>query len=110
MSMKLVITTHAEQAKQDRAYWRSRTPEERLDEVERLRLEAGRQNNEYEFCEARGTKGSGFGYSFSPFYAPKLSMVSPDSRSRTRPSISAGVLNCSYVLLLCNYLTNPRII
>jgi len=40
--MKLTITTHAEQAQQDRAYWRARTPEERLDEVERLRLEAGK--------------------------------------------------------------------
>ena len=29
--------------------------------------------------EARGTMGSGLGYSFPPFYAPKLSMVSPDS-------------------------------
>jgi hypothetical protein len=45
--MKLTITTHAEQAKQDRAYWRSRTPEERLDEVERLRLEAGKFLYEY---------------------------------------------------------------
>ncbi len=42
MTKKLKITTHREQAEQTRAYWRSRTPEERLDEVERLRLEAGR--------------------------------------------------------------------
>jgi hypothetical protein len=40
--MKLTITTHEKQSKETRAYWRSRTPEERLDEVERLRLEAGK--------------------------------------------------------------------
>ena len=45
--MKLTITTHAEQAKRDRAYWRTRTPEERLDEVERLRMEAGKFLYEY---------------------------------------------------------------
>jgi hypothetical protein len=45
--MKLTITTHKEQAKQDRAYWQSRTPEERLDAVERLRLEAGKFLYEY---------------------------------------------------------------
>ncbi|MDX9973646.1 MAG: hypothetical protein RBU21_11740 [FCB group bacterium] len=47
MKKKLTITTHEEQAKQDRAYWMSRTPEERLDEVERLRLEAGKFLYEY---------------------------------------------------------------
>jgi hypothetical protein len=46
-AMKLAITTHAEQAKQDRAYWRSCTPEERLDAVELLRLEAGKFLYEY---------------------------------------------------------------
>ena len=45
--MKLTITTHAEQAERDRAYWRIRTPEERLDEVERLRREAGKFLYEY---------------------------------------------------------------
>lgn len=45
--MRLTITTHAEQAEQDRAYWRERTPEERLDAVERLRLEAGKFLYEY---------------------------------------------------------------
>jgi len=45
--MKLTITTHEEQAEQDRAYWRSRTPEERLDAVEVLRLEAGKFLYEY---------------------------------------------------------------
>lgn len=42
MRMKLTITTHEEQAQQDRLYWQSRTPEERLDAVERLRIEAGK--------------------------------------------------------------------
>lgn len=41
---KLTITTHEEQAERDRAYWRSRTPEERLDAVEMLRLEAGKSS------------------------------------------------------------------
>ena len=45
--LKLSITTHEEQARQDREYWRSRTPEERLDEVERLRFEAGKFLYEY---------------------------------------------------------------
>jgi hypothetical protein len=36
------ITDHREQAEEDRRSWRLRTPEQRLDEVERLRLEAGR--------------------------------------------------------------------
>jgi hypothetical protein len=42
MELKLTITTHEEQARQDREYWAGRTPEERLDAVERLRLEAGK--------------------------------------------------------------------
>ncbi len=40
--MKLTSTTHEEQARKDRAYWRSRTPEERLSHVEDLRIEAGK--------------------------------------------------------------------
>ena len=44
---ELKITTHEAQAAEDRVYWRSRTPEERLDEVERLRLEAGKFLYEY---------------------------------------------------------------
>ena len=36
------VTTHAEQRKNERAYWRRQTPEARLDAVERLRLEAGK--------------------------------------------------------------------
>jgi len=45
--MKLTITTHEEQAREDRRYWRSHTPEERLDEVERLRIESGEFLYEY---------------------------------------------------------------
>ena len=47
VEMKLTVTTHEEQAKQDRAYWRSRTPQERLDAVEKLRIEAGKFLYEY---------------------------------------------------------------
>ena len=47
LAMKLTITTHAEQARQDRAYWLKQPPEERLNEVERLRLEAGKFLYEY---------------------------------------------------------------
>jgi len=43
----LTVTTHQAQSEADRAYWRERTPEERLDEVERLRLEAGKFVYEY---------------------------------------------------------------
>ena len=45
--MKLKVTTHEEQARYDREYWKNSTPEERLDEVERLRLEAGKFLYEY---------------------------------------------------------------
>lgn len=41
-NMKLTNTTHEEQAKKDRQYWLSRTPEERLSHVEDLRIEAGK--------------------------------------------------------------------
>ena len=47
--MKLTVTTHEEQARQDREYWLNRTPEERLDEVERLRIEAGKFLYDYPF-------------------------------------------------------------
>jgi hypothetical protein len=40
--MKLINTTHEEQAKKDRQYWLSRMPEERLIHVEDLRIEAGK--------------------------------------------------------------------
>ena len=39
-SMKIKVTTHEEKDAERRVYWRSRTPEERLSEVERLRQEA----------------------------------------------------------------------
>lgn len=45
--MELTVTTHAEQARQDRAYWLEHPPEERLNEVERLRLESGKFLYEY---------------------------------------------------------------
>jgi hypothetical protein len=45
--MKLTVTTHEEQALEDRKYWLRRSPEERLSEVERLRLEAGKFLYEY---------------------------------------------------------------
>jgi hypothetical protein len=44
---ELRVTNHREQAEEDRRVWRSRTPEQRLDEVERLRLEAGKVLYEY---------------------------------------------------------------
>lgn len=47
MKKKLTITNYAEQAEQDRAFWLSRSPEERLDAVEALRLEAGKFLYEY---------------------------------------------------------------
>jgi hypothetical protein len=47
MEKTLKITTHHAQSEADRAYWRERTPEERLDAVEKLRLEAGKFLYEY---------------------------------------------------------------
>jgi len=43
----LRVTDHREQAEENRRFWKSRTPEERLDEVERLRIEAGKFLYEY---------------------------------------------------------------
>jgi hypothetical protein len=45
--MTIEATTHEKLAEEDAAYWRSKTPEERLDMVERLRLEAGKFLYEY---------------------------------------------------------------
>ena len=45
--MKLTITTHPEQDRQDREFWRAQTPDARLNEVERLRNEAGKFLYEY---------------------------------------------------------------
>jgi hypothetical protein len=42
MKRDVKITNHAESAEADRAFWRSCTPEQRLDAVEKLRLEAGK--------------------------------------------------------------------
>jgi hypothetical protein len=47
MDKKLTITSFSEQAKNDREFWRSRSPEERLDAVEILRMEAGKFLYEY---------------------------------------------------------------
>jgi hypothetical protein len=47
MKKTLTVTTHDAQSAADRDYWRSRTPEERLDAVERYRLEAGKFLYEY---------------------------------------------------------------
>ena len=44
---QLHITDQTSQAEADRLAWRRRTPEERLDEVERLRIEAGKFLYEY---------------------------------------------------------------
>jgi hypothetical protein len=47
MEKILIVTSHQEQAEADRAYWRRQTPEARLDELERLGLEAGKFLDEY---------------------------------------------------------------
>jgi len=47
MEKKLTITTHLAQAEADRDYWREMTPVERLNAVERYRLEAGKFLYEY---------------------------------------------------------------
>jgi hypothetical protein len=43
----LRVTDHRTLAAEDRRAWRERTPEERLDAVERLRLESGQFLHEY---------------------------------------------------------------
>ena len=40
--MKIRSTTARQQAQEDRAYWRSKTPEERVMHVEHLRVEAAK--------------------------------------------------------------------
>jgi len=47
MKKVITITTHEKQAAQDRLFWKSKTPEQRLDAVEQLRLEAGNFLYEY---------------------------------------------------------------
>jgi len=44
---ELRVTDQQTQADEDRQAWRQRAPEERLDEVERLRIEAGKFLYEY---------------------------------------------------------------
>jgi hypothetical protein len=44
---ELRVIDQRTQAEEDRAAWRRRTPDERLDEVERLRIEAGKFLYEY---------------------------------------------------------------
>ena len=47
--MKRIIsnTTHEEQQKEDRLFWKQQTPEYRLDALEQLRIEAGNFLYEY---------------------------------------------------------------
>ena len=45
--LKLTVTTKERQVREDRAFWRGKTPEERLDAVEKLRVEAGKFLYEY---------------------------------------------------------------
>ena len=47
MEIKLTVTTHSQQAEQDRAYWRLQPREARLEMVETLRCEAGKFLYEY---------------------------------------------------------------
>lgn len=47
MEMVITVTTQAEQEKKDREFWRSLTPEQRLDIVEQLRIESGKFLYEY---------------------------------------------------------------
>jgi len=47
MDMQIKITTHEKLREEDRKFWKSLTPEERLDIVEQLRIEAGKFLYEY---------------------------------------------------------------
>jgi hypothetical protein len=47
MDMTIKITTHEKLKEEDRKYWKSLSPEERLDIVEQLRIEAGKFLYEY---------------------------------------------------------------
>jgi len=49
MKRELTVTTHAQQAKDDREYWLRQSPDARLSVVEDLRMEAGRLLNEYQY-------------------------------------------------------------
>ena len=47
MEKVIKVTSHAKQDRDDRKYWRSLTPEQRLDIVEQLRIESGKFLYEY---------------------------------------------------------------
>ncbi len=47
MDKTIKNTTHAQQAIEDRNFWKTQTPEARLDALEQLRLEAGNFLYEY---------------------------------------------------------------
>lgn len=47
MEMVMSVNTHKELKEKDRRYWRSLTPEQRLEIVEQLRIEAGKFLYEY---------------------------------------------------------------
>jgi hypothetical protein len=47
MKKKITNTTHKKQAVEDRKFWKSQTPEYRLDVLEQLRIEAGKFIYEY---------------------------------------------------------------
>ena len=47
MEMTIKITSHEEQRKEDRKYWKSLTPEQRLDILKKLRMESEKFLYEY---------------------------------------------------------------
>lgn len=46
-NMDISLTTHEAQRRRDRAWWKSRTPEERLHALEQLRIQSGKFLYEY---------------------------------------------------------------
>ncbi|MFA6102913.1 MAG: hypothetical protein WCV67_16305 [Victivallaceae bacterium] len=47
MKKTLSVSTFSKEASEDKEYWRSKTPEERLDALELLRLQSGKFLYEY---------------------------------------------------------------
>ena len=47
MKKTLSVSTFSQEASEDKEYWRSKTPEERLDALELLRLQSGKFLYEY---------------------------------------------------------------
>ncbi len=45
--LRLVVSTHEDQDREDREYWRNRSPEERLEALELLRIESGKLLYDY---------------------------------------------------------------